>query len=316
MANELQNEPQEQEIDLIDLIGRACRWTGNLIEKVFKTVLYFFVRNRYWYLLLLAIIVVTSLLSHKTSTKQYTCRMIVETRRVNAKDVINLINNWNYTNYNNDDNILSIHGCYLLDYNRDGIEDKIEPYSATETTDTTILNRRLTGRFAVEARMLNAVYDSVLADVKNKILDYISNDAWVIDRNERTIKEQKAMIARMEKEMEQLDSLKNAEYFQGKNQYKLDKNGGLMMVNEKDKHLYHGDIITLLAQKQSIEHNLYDEPFRVVQDFMQPMQEDNNLSAITKKNGAIIFLLGTIVILFIDNRKKIKPLIEKSTQKE
>ena len=140
--------------------------------------------------------------------------MIVETRRVNAKDVINLINNWNYTNDNNNDNILSIHGCYLLDYNRDGIEDKIEPYSAIETTDTTILNKRLTGRFAVEARMHNAVYDSVLADVKNKILDYISNDARVIDRNERTIKEQKAMIARMEKEMEQLDSLKNEEYFQ------------------------------------------------------------------------------------------------------
>ena len=88
-----------------------------------------------------------------------------------------------------------------------------------------------------------------------------------------------------------------------------------MMVNEKDKHLYHSDIILLLAQKQNIEHNLYDEPFRVVQDFMQPMQEDNNLSAITRKNGAIIFLFGTIVILFIDNRKKIKPLIEKSAKR-
>ena len=241
--------------------------------------------------------------------------MIVETRRVNAKDVVNLINNWNYTN-NNNNNILDIHGCFLLDINKDGAGDLIEPFSKKEVTDTAILNKRINGRFAVEARVLNANFDSVLIDVKNKVIEYISNDAWVIDRNERTIKEQKAMIARIETEMAQLDSLKNTEYFQENNQYKLDKSGGLMMVNEKDKHLYHNDIISLLGRKQAIEHNLYDEPFRVVQDFAEPIQEDNNLYVIAKKICTILLLLGTLLIILIDNRKKIKPLIEKSTQKE
>ena len=123
------------------------------------------------------------------------------------------------------------------------------------------------------------------------------------------------MIARIDKEIAQLDSLKNTEYFKNNKQYKLDKNGGLMMVSEKDKHLYHNDIISLLSRKQSIERDLYDEPFKVIQDFSEPSQEDNNMSAIAKKASIYILLIGTILILIIDNRKNIKPLIEKAEKK-
>lgn len=313
MANELQNEPQEQEIDLIDLIGRACRWTGNLIEKVFKTVLYFFVRNRYWYLLLLAIIVVITIIGHKISYKVYTCNMIVETLRIDASDVINLINKWN--NNNNNNNINAIRGYYMLDFNKDNIADKIERYNANAVTDTSILNKRMKNRFVVEAVLYNATDKKVLDEVKTSLFNYINNDPWVINRNKIIIGEQKDMIARIDKEIAQLDSLKNTEYFKNNKQYKLDKNGGLMMVSEKDKHLYHNDIISLLSRKQSIERDLYDEPFKVIQDFSEPSQEDNNMSAIAKKASIYILLIGTILILIIDNRKNIKPLIEKAEKK-
>ena len=313
MANELQNEPQEQEIDLIDLIGRACRWTGNLIEKVFKTVLYFFVRNRYWYLLLLALIVVITIIGHKISYKVYTCNMIVETLRIDASDVINLINKWN--NNNNNNNIKAIHGCYLIDFNKDKIADKIEDFNGKVVTDTSMLNKRMSDRFVVEAELYNATDKNVLDDVKAKLFDYLNNDPWVINRNKIIIGEQKDMIARIDKEIAQLDSLKNTEYFKNNKQYKLDKNGGLMMVSEKDKHLYHNDIISLLSRKQSIERDLYDEPFKVIQDFSEPSQEDNNMSAIAKKASIYILLIGTILILIIDNRKNIKPLIEKAEKK-
>ena len=311
MANEIQNEPQEQEIDLIDLIGRACRWTGNLILKVFNTVLYFLVRNRYWYLLLLAIIAIVTVLGHKITTKQYTCRMIVETQRIDASDVINLINQWN----NNNNNIKAMRGCYMLDFNKDGIADKIEDYTGRVITDTSILNKRMSRRFVIEAELYNATDKNVLDDVKTKLFEYLNNDPWVINRNEIIIGEQKNMIARIEKEIAQLDSLKSTEYFKDNNQYKLDKNGGLMMVNEKDKHLYHNDIISLLSLKQSIERNLYNEPFKVIQDFSEPPQEDNNMSAIAKKVSFIILVFGSLIILLIDNRKKIKPLIEKADKK-
>ena len=311
MANEIQNEPQEQEIDLIDLIGRACRWTGNLIVKVFNTVLYFLVRNRYWYLLLLAIIAIVTVLGHKITTKQYTCRMIVETQRIDASDVINLINQWN----NNNNNIKAMRGCYMLDFNKDGIADKIEDYTGRVITDTSILNKRMSRRFVIEAELYNATDKNVLDDVKTKLFEYLNNDPWVINRNEIIIGEQKNMIARIEKEIAQLDSLKSTEYFKDNNQYKLDKNGGLMMVNEKDKHLYHNDIISLLSLKQSIERNLYNEPFKVIQDFSEPSQEDNNMSAIAKKVSFIILVFGSLIILLIDNRKKIKPLIEKADKK-
>lgn len=311
MANEIQNEPQEQEIDLIDLMSRACRWTGNLIVKVFNTILYFLIRNRYWYLLLLAIIAIVTVLGHKITTKQYTCRMIVETQRIDASDVINLINQWN----NNNNNIKAMRGCYMLDFNKDGIADKIEDYTGRVITDTSILNKRMSRRFVIEAELYNATDKNVLDDVKTKLFEYLNNDPWVINRNEIIIGEQKNMIARIEKEIAQLDSLKSTEYFKDNNQYKLDKNGGLMMVNEKDKHLYHNDIISLLSLKQSIERNLYNEPFKVIQDFSEPSQEDNNMSAIAKKVSFIILVFGSLIILLIDNRKKIKPLIEKADKK-
>lgn len=313
MANEIQNEPQEQEIDLIDLMSRACRWTGNLIVKVFNTILYFLIRNRYWYLLLLAIIAIVTVLGHKITTKQYTCRMIVETQRIDASDVINLINQWN--NNNNNNNIKAMRGCYMLDFNKDGIADKIEDYTGRVITDTSILNKRMSRRFVIEAELYNATDKNVLDDVKTKLFEYLNNDPWVINRNEIIIGEQKNMIARIEKEIAQLDSLKSTEYFKDNNQYKLDKNGGLMMVNEKDKHLYHNDIISLLSLKQSIERNLYNEPFKVIQDFSEPSQEDNNMSAIAKKVSFIILVFGSLIILLIDNRKKIKPLIEKADKK-
>lgn len=312
MTNEIQNEPQEQEIDLIDLMGRACRWTGNLISKICKTITYFIIRNRYWYLLLFVIIGALTAISYIMREKVYTCNMIVETRRVPTADVINLVNQWNYNNNNNNNNIQSVRGCYLLDFNKDGVADKIEDYQSKEVTDTAILNKRMNGRFVVEAQLCNATDRAVLNDVKNKLFDYLNNDPWVIDRNKIIIAEQKNMIARIEKEMAQLDSLKTTEYFTENNQYKLDKSGGLMMVNEKDKHLYHNDIISLLGQKQSIERNLYDEPFKVIQDFSEPMQEDNNLIAILKSMLILGLIFGTLIIIIIDNRKYLKELIVKS----
>ncbi|MBO7594075.1 MAG: hypothetical protein J6T12_03835 [Salinivirgaceae bacterium] len=317
MANEIQNEPQEQEIDLIDLMSRACRWTGNLISKIFTTIIYFIIRNRYWYLLLFIIIAVTTIISYKTRDKLFTCSMIVETQRISASDVINLINQWNYnsdsTNISN--HIKAIHGCYLLDFNKDGFADKIEDYTGRVVTDTSLLNKRMSDRFVVEAELFNADNNEVLIDVKTQLFNYLDNDPWVINCNNVIKDEQKNMIARIDKEIAQLDSLKNSEYFSESNQYKLDKNGGLMMVSEKDKHLYHNDIISLLSRKQKIERYLYDEPFKVIQDFSEPMQEDNDLFSILKTWLLIGLIFGSMLIIIIDNRKSIKTLIEKSDKK-
>ena len=275
MANEIQNEPQEQEIDLIDLMSRACRWTGNLISKIFTTIIYFIIRNRYWYLLLFIIIAVTTIISYKTRDKLFTCSMIVETQRISASDVINLINQWNYN------------------------------------SDST----NMSDRFVVEAELFNSDNNEVLIDVKTQLFNYLDNDPWVINCNNVIKDEQKNMIARIDKEIAQLDSLKNSEYFSESNQYKLDKNGGLMMVSEKDKHLYHNDIISLLSRKQKIERYLYDEPFKVIQDFSEPMQEDNDLFSILKTWLLIGLIFGSMLIIIIDNRKSIKTLIEKSDKK-
>ena len=120
------------------------------------------------------------------------------------------------------------------------------------------------------------------------------------------------MIARIDKEMAELDSLKHTDYFDVNEKYKMEKNGALMMVSEKDKHLYHNDILYLLAKKQSVERDLYPEPFKVIQDFNTPMISVNNTVNNFKTNAIVILLLATIIALLFDQRKNIKLLIEKS----
>lgn len=308
-------ESDEREIDLIDLMTRFFSWCGRVGKSALLSTTYFFVRSFFFYLVAVVLVIVLTVLQGKFASKYYYCEMVVQTKAVKSSEAINLVNGWNYARQLTDTlmgSIKSINGTFVLDYNNDGIGDGFETYTGKWTRDTSFVNHRLNDVFCVQAQIYSADNKVILDEIKKALFEYLDNDSWVINCNKIRQEEGKAMIARIDKEMAVLDSLKHTEYFDVNEKYKMEKNGALMMVSEKDKHLYHNDILYLLARKQSVERDLYPEPFKVIQDFNTPMISVNNTVNNFKTNAVVILLLATIIALLFDQRKNIKLLIEKS----
>lgn len=319
MSEELQNtNNDEREIDLIDLMGRFFSWFGNICKTVFLGILYFIVRNRYLYLLSIVIIVISTCVKSKYAVKYYDCTLVVQTKSVKSSEIISLINNWNYRK-SLPENLLSaiksINGTYMLDYNKDGIGDEVEKWTGKIVSDTAIINKRLTDAFCVNAQIYIADNDTILDAIRDALLEYLSNDKWVIDQAKIRQREGALLMDRIDKEITILDSLELSEYFETNDKYKLDKNGGLMMISEKDKKLYHSDLINLVYQKNNIGRNYYSEIFKIIQDFSLPLQAVNNPFANFTKSFLLIMFLATVVILIIDQRKGLKKLVEDSKRK-
>lgn len=305
----------EREIDLIDLMSRFFSWLGRVCKSVLLGITYFLIRNFYFYFAAIVLVVVLSLLQGKFADKYYYCEMVVQSKAINATEAVNLVNNWNYKIQLPDTligGIKSINGTFVLDYNRDGYGDDFEVYGGKFSRDTAIVNSRLSDVFCVQAQIYNADNRITLEEIKKELFEYLESDSWVINCNKIRQEENLAMIARIDKEIAVLDSLKETEYFNASERYKMDKNGALMMVSEKDKHLYHKDIIDLLGQKQEVERDFYPEPFKIKQDFSTPMESVNNLFNNFKQNLVVILIITTLIALFFDQRKNIKILIEKS----
>lgn len=304
-----------QEIDLIELMGRFLNWCGRLLKSVFYGVLYFIIRNRYLYAVAFLVVIALTIYKSVFSEKYYNCDMIVQTRAVGSADVVGLVNNWNYMQQLPDDLIKvvrTINATYLLDYNKDGIRDAIEKYTGRAANDSVQIKRRLNNEFCIQVQVYNADNTDILNEIRDSVIAYISNDSWVLNRNDIRQAEISAMIARINNEMNVLDSLKNYEYFVENEKYKIDKNGGLMMVSEKDKHLYHGELISLLSRKQNLERNFYPEPFKIIQDFSTPREAVNSLFNNFKTSFLFVLVVATVIILIIDKRNDLKNLVEES----
>ena len=312
-------ESEEREIDLIDLMGRFFSWLGRVCKSAFLSTIYFLVRNFFFYLVGIVVVIVLTMWQGKFVSMYYYCEMIVQSKAVNSAEAVSLVNNWNYLAQMPDSlvkNIRSIKATFILDYNRDGVGDDYETYSGKAQRDTVIINSRLSDAFCVQAQIYNADNRVMLNEIKNELFKYLGNDSWVINCNKNRLEGTQAMIDRMNKEIAILDSLELTDYFDASKRYQMDKNGALMMVSEKDKYLYYNDIFDLLEQKREVERDFYPEPFRIIQDFSTPMVSVNNTSNNFKQNLLLIMLITTLVALLFDQRKNIKLLVEKSKRKD
>ncbi len=309
----------EREIDLIELLSRFFLWIGRVCKSALKSTIYFLVRNFFFYLVGIALVVILTMWQGKFVSMYYYCEMIVQSKAINSTEAVNLVNNWNYMSQMPDslaNNIRNIKSTFVLDYNRDGVGDDLETYSGKSQSDTVILNSRLSDVFCVQAQIYNADNRAMLAEIKNELFKYLGNDNWVIICNKNRQEGIQAVIDRMNKEVAVLDSLELTDYFDAAKRYQMDKNGALMIVSEKDKHLYHKDIIDLMKQKQIIERDFYPEPFKIIQDFSTPMVSVNNTHSNFRKNLLLILLLTTLVALIFDQLKNIKLLIQKAKERD
>ena len=317
---------QEREIDLIDLMGRFFNWLGKafvqlgiLCKNSVLWVIKFLIRN--WILYTCACVFVVGSTFYKTNTlpPYYDCNMRLECMCTNASYAINKVNGWNYKIALSDSiskQIRHVDASYLLDYNGDGSADAVEEYNSQAMKDTTsaYTRMRMAHTFDINVEIYIAKDSTIIDSVRNAIMAYLYNDKWIQEQNALWQRESKNRISRLEKEIEVLDSLQKTEYFNNKDgkKYGVERDGSFLMISEKDKRLYHGDLIGLTNSKLSIEHNLYDEPFKIIKDISIPVSPINTIRQNARHSFLQIMILATIIILIIDRRKWIKSLIKES----
>lgn len=298
-----------QEIDLFELISRLTK----SISKFLNAIVYFFFRNIRLFALTFAVSIILAFIVKAVTKPVFKSDMICYTNTITSTEVVNLINNWNYKKDFSEielKEIKSIKAFFVLDVNRDSIWDLIEDKSVNDQKDTSLISLRMSKIFCVRVETSN---EGALIDksMKQKILSFLEVDIRVSQMNQVRVEQEKNMIAKIDKEIKDLDSLKRLQYF-AESSTKGMKD--LTILNEKEQRLYHSELIELYKQKQQLESNLFlfQKSFEVIQNFSIPRVEENPLTKLLKSFTLNGFLIGLVLIFLWDRRLKIKELIEKS----
>ena len=182
-----------------------------------------------------------------------------------------------------------------------------------EKMDTNIMKQRTYGNFCIQIE----VYDTLLIPrIKESVMNYLSNNQRVLERNEIRLRQMEQLIPKLQKEIIELDSLKKAEYFSN-NKPTVAKMGEMLLIGEKETKLYHKDVLELIGQQQKIERDLFlnKDPFEIILDFSVPTKEENSLFYLTTRFVGISLIIGFFIILFFDQRKFVFDQIKKSKEK-
>lgn len=304
--SDTKNTPQE--IDLIELFGNIWNW----ITKIFLNVLYFFLRNAVLFIISGILSIGIGYTIYKATQPFYKSELLAYSHTISSSEIIQAINNWNFQNEFSElelENIKSISAQYLLDLNNDGRWDIVEDDNLEEVTDTATINKRISRAFCIRVEL----YDTTLAtDIKEKVFLYLEKNPRVKDINKIRIQQKEAMIPKLEKEINDLDSLKNLQYFEDRNDN--GKAGDLMILNEKELKLFHQEIIGLYSRQQAIERELFlsSEPFEITQDFTLPRVQENSIINILISSIKFGMIFSLLFVLLWDRRKQIKQLFEDS----
>ena len=296
-----------QEIDLIELFTNIGNWFQNKINTLFNLFLKtidFLIKNVIWLALFVIIGIIIGFFIHKTTKKYFHTEMICISNTIPNSEVIRDINNWNYkTVFANKqyENIKSIKATYLLDKNNDGSWDVIDIFDNINTTDSNIINERVNKYLCIKIE----VYDtSIISSIQQHLFSFMNNNR-VLQLHNVQISQKKDLISAIQKEIKDLDSLRNIEYFKKQKTTSV-KFNDMLLIGEQEPKLYHKEILELTQQLQKINKSLVVEkvPYEIISDFYSPIIEENSLIKLIINSIKVSLLIGLIVILLIKKRVK------------
>jgi len=320
MNNEQITRPQAtDEIDLLELFSRMGRGIKRGIFWIYKLILDFLIliiRKSLWILAFTIIGLVVAYVIYQGSRRYFSSEMTAISNSINNTYVvssINLLNDLfrqsNYSiaaNYLNIDisqvqQVKSIEAFYTIDINKDRLPDYIDYKRQYNPKDTTI--KRLDNYFVIRLE----VYDeAIFAQVRDGIKNYIYKNKFIIDNNNERIRQNKILIETIEAEIRRLDSLQKVEYFELPQQQRATSNQ-MVVLNEKDRKLYHEQKLLLEKEKLKLEKdlNINSEPITIVQDFTPLSKAENPYSKYAIRIGLLFALLGFFISLLWQYRRTI-----------
>ena len=321
-------EKRNDEIDLIEVFQKIGNGIVNLFNwfiNLFYQILLFFIRRAILIGVIIFIGLAIGFTKYKTSPRYYSSSLEAYSNAMSSLDMINYINNINELfgegNIKGLENKLNIDSLSLkdikgvkafkvIDLNKDGITDLVD-YNEKYKSSDTVISR---SRFVIKVEVFD---QSVFPTIQESILNYIEKNKYIHDLNTIRKKQLNELIAKLDIEINTLDSLKKTEYFRKEDELLKSQAGQLLVMNEKTTQLYHPQIISLYKEKQELEQRLElrTDPITIIQDFSALSTVENNLMHYLKKYGILSIVLGILLAILVENFKGIIRIISDSKKK-
>jgi hypothetical protein len=324
--NNTNKDIRNDEIDLLDLFRRMGRTIKNWVRVLGRAFLIsaVFLLKRWLPLgLSLAIAVGISYTLKKTSESFYTSDMVLRNNAVSNADMISYINRLhNYCIENNKSalesslsidatstkNIVDIGAFWIIDKGRDGIPDEVDYNNNHNVYDT--INVRMTDRLDIRVKIKSTQELSLL---QNSIVSFIKRDPLFQQRNVVRNRLNKDLLARLNFDISQLDSLQGIKLQQEARNKMIPGNGQILVMQEQKTQLVYNDVQNLFVKKQVLEseRDLYPEIVTVLSDFNLPSRPDNGTLFYGKIIIPVFFGLTLLLLIILANRKKLKEVYNK-----
>jgi hypothetical protein len=324
--NESNREINDNEIDLLDLFRRIGRTLGKWIHAIGTGLLVsivFLLRNSVTLIFSIIVGVGLSYIAKWSSKPFYESEITLRSNAVPNSEMIDFINKLeilrNEKNYEgmavslnttseNARKVKKINACWVIDLNRDSIPDFVDYRNKHNIYDT--LNIRMKDRFVINAGISDP---DVLPILKAGIMSYVKSDPEIRQKNEFRLKQTDELLARLNYDIIQLDSLQKVKYFEETRNKLPEKGGQIVFLQELKTQLVYGDIYNLFQRKQILdqEKDLYPDILTVISDFYQPMKRRNGGLFYGKVLIPLCFGLTLILLIFRRNRKKFREILRK-----
>ncbi|MBK7627767.1 MAG: hypothetical protein IPJ16_11355 [Bacteroidales bacterium] len=297
---------RDDEIDLLDLFRRIgktfSRW-ANALGRALLISIVFMLRRWLPLGLSVAMGLGVAFLFKATSDSSYTSDLVLRNNVVSTDEMITYINRLHTFCVEQNKtaltqaislspdqikNINDISAFWIIDNGRDGVPDFVDIAKKHDVYDT--VNVRMLDRLNVRVK-INSPQE--LTNVKNGIINYINSQPLFQQRNEVRIRQNKEMLARLDYDILQLDSLQKVKYFEETRSMQPKSGGQMVFLQEQKTQLIYSDIYPLYARKQALEadRDLYQGIVTVLSDFTIPALRDNGAFFYAKKYVPLFLFL-------------------------
>lgn len=317
---------KSDEIDLLDLFNRIGRWFGRMfrgIGKLFLVSFFFLLKKWLWLGLSIAIGIGASYLLKFTSKRFYSSEMTIRSNAAGNSDVIAYVNKFhtfckekNFSELASaltlDENkvryIKDIEAFWVVDLGNDYIPDFVDYKRKHDPLDT--VNVFMQDRFVIRVK---TSIPRELGEIRNGLISYIEKNGFFRQQNELRQKQNEALLARFNYEIESLDSLQKVKYFEESRRLSPKEGGQMIFLQEYKTQLLHDDILNIYQRRQEVERQLtvFNGVVTVLSEFTPPAKPVNRALYYGRFIIPAIFILAIILLIYIDNIDKFREAYNK-----
>ena len=313
---------RNDEIDLLDLFNRMGRtlrkWANSLGRAVLISVVFLIKR---WLPLGLSVAAgfVVAFFMKSTANPIYSSDMVLRSNVIDNAQMISHINRLQtldkeslaetlYIPQETINNIINIGAFWIIDLNKDRVPDHVDYNNTHDIYDTT--NIRMTDRIDVR---VNIKTPQDLDIIRDGLIRFIENEPRFVQRNRIRLAQNTELIARLNRDILNLDSLQRVKYFEETRKRTSQTGGQIVFMQEQNTQLLYGDIYALYSRKQNIESEMDINKgiVTLLSDFSHPTSRINGFSYYAKEYVPVILIITLLVLILLANRKKIIEIFEK-----